>query len=182
MGGASYEMSGGIRKRRIACFAGRGRWHVAGLLAPLLALFAVFAAACGSEGGSAWGPRLGLADDEFDLGVIGWDQPVERTIPFRNDGQEPLTVTIVKVRPAPDAACGCGVERSEVRPAAVPAGGTGDLVFSLRAPESMRVMGYMRDRMLVELQSNDPAASGRTITVLFDMGELPESGGSGDGS
>ena len=140
------------------------------------------AVACGGEQGSAPGPRLGLAGDEFDLGDIGWDELVERTVPFRNDGQEPLTVSIVKVRPAPDAACGCGVERSEVRPAAVAPGATGELVFSLRAPESMRVMGYMRDKMLVELQSNDPGVPERTITVIFDMGTQQEGGGSGDGS
>ena len=181
MGGASYAVNGGIRRTRIAWLAGHGRWPAAGLAATLLALFGVFAAACGSEQGSAPGPRLGLAGDEFDLGDIGWDQSVERTVGFRNDGQEPLTVSILKVRPAPDAACGCGVERSEVRPAAVLPGATGELVFSLRAPESMRVMGYMRDKMLVELQSNDPAAPERTITLIFDMGTQQEGGGSGDG-
>jgi hypothetical protein len=91
-------------------------------------------------------------------------------------------VSIVKVRAAPDAACGCGVERSEVRPAAVAPGATGELAFSLRGPESMRVMRLMRDRMLVELQSNDPAVPERTITVVFDMGTKPDGGGSGDGS
>ena len=155
-----------------------GRW----LMPVLLAGIVVLLAACGGEQGSAVGPRLSLAGNEFDLGDIGWDQSVERTVPFRNDGQEPLTVSIVKVRPAPDAACGCGVERSEVRPAALAPDATGELVFSLRAPESMKAMGLMRDRMLVELKSNDPAAPERTITLIFDMGAQPDGGGSGDGS
>ena len=175
-------MSGDDRGTRIAWPAGRRRWLAAGLVAPLLVGLVVLLAACGGEEGSVPGPRLSLAGDEFDLGAIGWDQSVERTVSFRNDGQETLTVTIAKVRPAPDAACGCGVEGSEVRPATVPAGGTGELVFTLRAPESMRVMEYMRDKMLVELESNDPAEPQRTITVLFDMGEQQENGGSGDGS
>jgi len=175
-------MSGDNRRTRIAWLTGHRRWLAAGLAAPLLAGLVVLLAACGGEQGSAAGPRLGLAGDEFDVGDIGWDQSVERTVPFRNDGQEPLTVSILKVRPAPDAACGCGVERSEVRPAVVPPGGTGELVFSLRAPESMRIMGLMRDKMLVDLQSNDPAAPDRTITLIFDMGTQQEGGGSGNGS
>ena len=146
----------------------------------LLVALGMFLAACG-RGAVATGPRLALTGDEFDLGTIGWDQSVERTVSFRNDGQEPLTVTIAKVRPAPDAACGCGVEGSEVRPATVPPGGTGELVFTLRAPESMRPMGFMRDKMLVELESNDPAEPARTITLLFDMGTQPDGGGD-DGS
>ena len=152
-----------------------GRWLMPVLVAGLLA----FVAACG--GGSVAGPRLGLAGDEFDLGAIEWEVSVERTVPFQNEGEEPLTVTIAKVRPAPDAACGCGVEGSEVRPATVAPGGTGELVFTLRAPESMRPMGFMRDKMLVELESNDPAARARTITLLFDMGAQPDGGGD-DGS
>jgi hypothetical protein len=43
-------------------------------------------------------------------------------------------------------------------------------------------MGQMRDKMLVELESNDPATRKRTITLIFDMGMEPEDGGSGDGS
>ena len=85
-------MSGGIRRTRIAWLAGHGRWPAAGLAATLLALFGVFAAACGSEQGSAPGPRLGLAGDEFDLGFIGWEQSVERTVSFRNDGQDRKSV------------------------------------------------------------------------------------------
>ena len=160
----------------------RSGWRWWWLAVPLVIVVTLLLAACGGEGAPPGGPRLGLDGDEFDLGLIGWDESVERTIPFRNDGQEPLTVSIVKVRPAPDAACGCGVERSEVRPAAVPAGGMGELVFTLRAPESMRAMGLMRDRMLVELESNDPATRKRTITLIFDMGMQPEDGGNGDGS
>ena len=74
-----------------------------------LALLALAACGGGNQNQPAAGPRLGLAGDEFDLGDIGWNQSVERTVGFQNDGQEPLTVSIVKVRPAPDAACGCGV-------------------------------------------------------------------------
>lgn len=155
--------------------------QVAIAAAVLVALLAVVAA-CGGNGGSAPGARLALDGDEFDLGSIAWEVSVERTVAFRNEGDEPLTVTIAKVRPAPDAACGCGVEGSEVRPATVPAGGTGELVFTLRAPESMRPMGFMRDKMLVELESNDPAKPARTITILFDMGAVPEEGGSDNGS
>ena len=148
----------------------------------VIGLFAV-AGACGGGGGPPAGPRLVFDDDEFDLGLIGWEEAVERTVRFRNEGLEPLTVSIVKVRAAPDAACGCGVERSEVRPAAVPPGETGDLVFTLRAPESMKkVMEEMRDRMLVELQSNDPANPQRTITVIFTMGGPLGPEGGDDGS
>ena len=149
--------------------------------AALVALLLVVTA-CGGNGGSAAGARLALDGDEFDLGSIAWEVSVQRTVSFQNEGDEPLTVTIAKVRPAPDAACGCGVEGSEVRPATVPAGGTGELVFTLRAPDSMRPMGFMRDKMLVELESNDPAKPARTITVLFDMGTQPEEGGSDNGS
>ena len=161
----------------------RSGWRWCWLAAPLVIVVALFLAACGGAGAPSGGPRLGLDGDEFDLGLIGWDESVERTIPFRNDGQEPLTVSIVKVRPAPDAACGCGVERSEVRPASVPPGETGELVFTLRAPESMKkAMEEMRDEMLVELQSNDPASWQRTITVIFTMGGPLGPEGGDDGS
>ena len=144
-----------------------GKW----LFAAMAVALVVLTAACGGESARPAGPRLELDGDEFDLGWIRWDESVERTVPFRNDGQEPLTVSIGKVRAARDAACGCGVERSEVRPATVPAGGRGELVFTLRAPESMRAaMVEMRDKMLVELQSNDPARPQHTITVIFTMG------------
>jgi len=138
----------------------------------LAAAFALALAACGGGGGEpASGPRLAFDGDEFDLGLIRWDESVERVVPFRNDGVEPLAVSIVKVRAAPDAACGCGVEGSEVRPAEVAPGGTGELVFTLRAPEGMKnAMAEMRDKMLVELESNDPARPQRTITVIFTMG------------
>ena len=143
----------------------------AGLALVLATAFVLVLAACGGTGEPASGPRLAFDGDEFDLGLIRWDESVERTVPFRNDGVEPLAVSIVKVRAALDAACGCGVEGSEVRPAEVAPGGTGELVFTLRAPESMRdAMVEMRDKMLVELESNDPARPQRTITVIFTMG------------
>ena len=161
----------------------RSGWRGWWLAAQLVIVVALFLAACGGEGAPSDRPRLAFDDDEFDLGHIGWEEAVERTVPFRNEGLEPLTVSIVKVRAAPGAACGCGVERSEVRPAAVPAGGAGELVFTLRAPESMKkAMEEMRDEMLVELQSNDPASWQRTITVIFTMGGPLGPEGGDDGS
>ena len=161
----------------------RSGWRWWWLAVPLFIAAALFLAACGGDEGPAAGPRLAFDDDEFDLGHIGWEEAVERTVPFRNEGLEPLTVSIVKVRAAPGAACGCGVERSEVRPASVPPGETGELVFTLRAPESMKkAMEEMRDEMLVELQSNDPASWQRTITVIFTMGGPLGPEGGDDGS
>jgi hypothetical protein len=64
-------MRGDNRWTRIAPQTGYRRWLAAGLAAPLLAGLVVLLAACGSEQGSAPGPRLGLAGDEFDLGAIG---------------------------------------------------------------------------------------------------------------
>src|SRR3989304_10335482 len=111
--------------------------------------FGLVLGACGRTGDSAAGARLVFDGDEFDLGIIRWDESVERTVPFRNDGVEPLAVSIVKVRAAPDAACGCGVEGTEARPAEVAPGGGGELVFTLRAPEGVKdVMEGMRGRML----------------------------------
>lgn len=141
------------------------------------------AVACGGGPDPPAGPRLAFDGDEFDLGLIRWEEAVERTVPFRNDGLEPLTVSIVSVRAARGAACGCGVEGTAVRPTAVPPGETGELVFTLRAPESMKqAMEEMRDEMLVELESNDPANSQRTITVIFTMGGPLGQEGGDDGS
>src|SRR3990172_12207451 len=155
----------------------------AGFALVLATSFVVVLGACGGAGDSAAGARLVFDGDEFDLGLIRWDESVERAVPFRNDGVEPLAVSIVKVRAAPDAACGCGVEGSEVRPAEVAPGGTGELVFTLRAPESMKdAMVEMRDKMLVELESNDPARPQRTITVIFTMGRTSAASGGDDGS
>jgi len=74
-------------------------------------------------------PRFSLDGTSFDLGEVPADTIVERTVEFQNSGQEPLTVSVVKVRPAPDAACGCGVEGFQVRPATVAPGGAGQIVF-----------------------------------------------------
>jgi len=131
----------------------------------LLAVVAL-AAACGGGGGPAGGPRLVMDGDSFEMGDIQVDQVIQRSVQFRNEGDAPLTVSIVKVRPAPDAACGCGVERYEVRPAAVQPGATGELVFTLKVPEGM---GSMQDTMLAELASNDPSAPTKVITLIFKM-------------
>ena len=153
----------------------------AGFALVLATAFVLVLGACGGAGDSAAGARLVFGGDEFDLGLIRWDESVERTVPFRNDGAEPLAVSIVKVRAAPDAACGCGVEGTEVRPAEVAPGGKGELVFTLRAPEGMKdVMEEMRDRMLVELASNDPTRPQRTIAVIFTMGGGSALDGGGD--
>ncbi len=155
--------------------------HVGPVVATLTALsrsglrsFAVIAfvaaaglfAACSGGGGPSTAPGLVLDAAAFDLGQVPADQTVERTVSFANDGQEPLKVSIVKVRPAPDAACGCGVEGSEVRPEVVAPGQRGELVFKLRAPEGMP---NMQDIMLAELASNDPDQPSLTISLVFQM-------------
>ncbi len=131
-------------------------------LAALLAL----AAACGGDGEAPAGPRLVMDGDSFNVGVITIGEEVERTIEFRNEGQEPLTVSILKIRPAPDADCGCGIEGFEVRPEEVQPGETGELVFTLLAPEGME---NLQDKMLVELESNDPSDPQPIITLIFNM-------------
>jgi hypothetical protein len=115
---------------------------------------------------SAAGARLGLSGDTFDLGNVPGDRTVERTVAFTNTGTEPLEVEIIKVRPAPDAACGCGVEGYEVRPSIVPAGGTGRLVFQLRVPQSMP---DMEDIMIAELRTNDSSNIDPRIRLVFRM-------------
>jgi hypothetical protein len=124
------------------------------------------AAACGGDGEPPSGPQLVMDGDSFDVGAITIGETVERTIDFSNGGQKSLTVSIVKVRPAPDADCGCGVEGFEVRPEEVPPGGSGELVFTLKAPEGME---NTQDVMRVELESNDPSNPQRTITLIFNM-------------
>lgn len=49
------------------------------------------------------GPQMVMDGDSFDVGAITIGETVERTIEFRNEGQEPLTVSILKIRPAPGA-------------------------------------------------------------------------------
>lgn len=111
-------------------------------------------------------PRLSLDGQEFDLGDVPADRIVERTVEFQNSGQEPLTVSVVKVRADPDAACGCGVEGFEVRPETVAPGGAGLLVFQLKVPEGMP---DMEDKMVAELQTNDPAQPTLKISIIFRM-------------
>ena len=111
-------------------------------------------------------PRLALNGTSFDLGEVPADRIVERTVEFQNSGQEPLTVSVVKVRAAPDAACGCGVEGFEVRPETVAPGGAGLLVFQLKVPEGMP---DMEDKMVAELQTNDPAQPTLKISIIFRM-------------
>ena len=132
----------------------------------LVALVAAAAVACSGDGGSSGGPRLALDGDSFKLGDIGVAQTVQRSIEFRNEGDAPLKVSIVKVRPAPDAECGCGIEGYRVRPGTLQPGKTGELVFELRAPEGME---GMEDRMVVELTSNDPTKPSLTFMLVFNM-------------
>jgi hypothetical protein len=111
-------------------------------------------------------PRIALNGSSFDLGEVPADRIVERLVEFQNSGEEPLTVTIVKVRAAPDAACGCGVEGFEVRPKTVAPGGAGLLAFQLKVPEGMP---DMEDKMVAELQTNDPAKPTIKISIIFRM-------------
>lgn len=136
------------------------------LAATLLPAVLALAAACGGGGGPADGPRLALDGDAFEVGDIKVGQVVQRSIEFRNEGDAPLKVSIVKVRPAPDADCGCGVEGFQARPGTLEPGGRGELVFKLRAPEGME---RMQDKMLVELESNDPTKPSLTFTLIFNM-------------
>ncbi len=146
-----------------------GFWSLL-FLASLLAL----AVACGGDGEPPAGPRLVMEGESFDVGAITIGEAVERTIAFSNKGEEPLTVSIVKVRPAPDADCGCGVEGFEVRPEEVQPGEAGELVFTLKALEGME---NTQDVMLVELESNDLSNPQRTITLIFNM--VPSAGQEG---
>jgi len=118
------------------------------------------------EDGPGTGAVLDMDGDTFDLGNVPADRTVERTISFTNAGTEPLEVEIVKVRPAPDAACGCGVEGYEVKPSIVPAGGTGRLVFQLRVPQSMP---DMEDIMIAQLRTNDSSNIDPKIRLVFRM-------------
>jgi len=129
----------------------------------ILGLLVALAAACGG-GGQAPGPHLSLDGDSFDLGEIRAGEAVQRLVEFRNEGDAPLTVAIVKVRPAPETACGCGVEAFSVDEPQVAPGEKGNLVFSLEVPDGTRAM---KDVMLVELQTNDPGKSQHTITIKF---------------
>jgi hypothetical protein len=115
---------------------------------------------------AAPGPQLSLKGKSFDLGEVPADVVVERAVDFRNSGQEPLDVSIVKVRPAPDAACGCGVEDFEVSPATVAPNQAGQLIFKLKVPAGM---ADMEDKMVAELQTNDPARPTVKISIIFRM-------------
>jgi len=148
------------------------------IAAVVTVLLVALAAACGGSQAPPTGPRLALDGDTFDLGMIdlgtGLDKPVERAVAFRNEGIEPLTVSIVKIRPGPGADCGCGVAGSEVQPEVVQPGADGQLVFRLYLPEGME---GKRDEMLVQLASNDPSSSERTITIIFEMEEKADTEG-----
>lgn len=112
------------------------------------------------------GPRLEITGRAFDLGDVPPSEIVERTISFRNSGVKPLSVTIVKVRPAPNGECGCGVEGFEVRPETVGPGEAGELVFYLKVPDGMAAM---EDKMLAEIQTNDPERPLLKISLVFRM-------------
>ncbi len=133
-------------------------------LATLAGLVALLAAACGGAPGG--GPRLVMDGDSFEMGDIKVGQVMQRSLEFSNSGDAPLEVGIVKVRPAPDATCGCGVEEYQVRPRTVRPGEKGELVFMLQVPQGME---GMEDRMVVELRSNDPSSPDRIITLVFTM-------------
>jgi len=126
----------------------------------------VFFSTHGSPAEAPSGPQLVLAGDSFDLGQVPSDRTVERTVAFQNSGVAPLTVSIVKVRPAPNAACGCGVEDFEVTPGSVAPNGDGQLRFRLRVPEGMP---DMQDVMAVDLQTNDPNRPQFQIIITFTM-------------
>lgn len=143
-----------------------GALIIIGAMVGIATIGLVFFGRIGEEAGPASGAKLSLEGDIFDLGYVPADETVERGIPFGNTGTAPLEVTVVKVRPAPDAACGCGVEGYEVRPATVPAGGTGELVFKLRVPENMP---DMEDIMIAELRTNDIANPNLKISLVFRM-------------
>ena len=125
----------------------RNFWRA--IIVPGLGLVAValIAGACGGQHAPP-GARLAIDGDSFDLGSIATGQSVRRSIEFRNTGVAPLEVSIVKVRPAPNAECGCGVESFEVAPAAVPPGDRGELVFQLKVPDGME---GMTDTMLAQV-------------------------------
>ncbi|HET9476810.1 MAG TPA: hypothetical protein VFP63_04905 [Dehalococcoidia bacterium] len=113
------------------------------------------------------GARLELNGNSFDLGEVPPTEVVERKIDFSNTGVAPLEVSIVKVRPAPDGDCGCGVEGFEVRPESVRPGGAGELVFLLKVPDGMEAM---EDKMIAELATNDPDRESLKIVIVFRMG------------
>ncbi|MBI2912914.1 MAG: DUF1573 domain-containing protein [Chloroflexi bacterium] len=141
-------------------------WRWALLTAVVATALAVLAAACGGAGAPVSGPKLVLDGDSFEMGDIKVDQIMQRSVEFRNGGSEPLEVSIVKVRPAPGAACGCGVEGYQVRPSTVAPGASGELVFTLKVPKGME---SMQDKMLAELASNDPSNPTKVITLIFNM-------------
>ncbi len=144
----------------------RKSW-VGALVLGLAVLVATAAAACGGHQ-TPPGARLAIDGDSFDLGSVRAGPSVRRAIEFRNTGVAPLEVSIVKVRPAPNAECGCGVESFKVAPAAVPPGDSGEMVFQLKVPDGME---GMTDTMLAHLESNDPTKPQLTITLIFEMGE-----------
>jgi len=140
----------------------RGAAAASVLLAAAIGLFV----ACGGGGEKASGPRLALDGDSFDLGVVKAGGSVERAIDFRNEGTEPLAVTIADVRSATKLGCECWVDEFEVRPEVVGPGATGQLVFKLKSPEGMREMD---DALLADLKVNDRERPLVTISLRFRM-------------
>ena len=138
---------------------------VLGTLVILVAALTLFAA-CGGGSEDASGPRLALAGDSFDLGEVKAGGSVERMIDFRNEGTQPLEVTIADVRSATKLGCECWVDEFEVRPEVVEPGASGQLVFKLKSPEGMQ---EMEDTLLADLKVNDPEEPLVTISLRFRM-------------
>ena len=131
----------------------------------LVAALGLFVA-CGGGSQDAAGPRLALAGDSFDLGEVRADRSTERTIDFRNEGTQPLEVTITDVRSATKLGCECWVDEFEVRPEIVEPGATGQLVFRLKSPEGMQAM---EDTLLADIKVNEPERPLVTISLRFRM-------------
>ena len=144
------------------CVRLSGGFAASVLLAAAIALFV----ACGGGGETASGPRLALDGDSFDLGVVKAGGSIQRTIDFRNEGTEPLEVTIADVRSATKLGCECWVDEFEVRPEIVEPGASGQLVFKLKSPEGMQ---EMEDTLLADLKVNDPERPLLTISLRFRM-------------
>ena len=142
------------------------RFPTASVISVVLAAAIGLYAACGGGGETAGGPRLALDGDSFNLGDVKAGASIERTVEIRNEGTQPLAVTIADVRSATKLGCECWVDDFEVRPEVVEPGGSGQLVFRLKSPEGMQEMD---DTVLADLNVNDPERPLVTISLRFRM-------------